>query len=239
MKVKILGSSSKGNCYIFDDGQEQLIIEAGVDIKKIKLELGFDFSRVVGTLISHCHGDHACSVKNLINSGQKVYSSIKTFEALNIKSPYRNTIESKKWYKLGNNYLVMPFDVQHDAPDTFGFMIKHKEVGNIVFITDTYYVKYKFPQANHYFVECNFCESIIKSKYKNDLRFLRDRIFRSHFSLQNCKEFLMANDMTGVKSITLTHLSDTNSDENLFLREIIGVTGKTTYIAKPNLEIEI
>jgi hypothetical protein len=51
MKLQVLGSSSIGNCYIFDDGEQQLILEAGVSYKAINESLDFDFSRVVGTLV--------------------------------------------------------------------------------------------------------------------------------------------------------------------------------------------
>ncbi len=237
MKMKVLGSCSKGNCYIFDDGEQQLILEAGVSYTKIAEALDFDFSRVVGTLVSHEHMDHAKSISKLTSKGHNVYSSAKTFKKLGIENHYTVPIENKKWKTLGN-YKFMPFDVQHDAAEPFGFMIKHPQIGNLVFITDTYYVKYKFPQANHYLLECNFDDDIIKEKYA-DRQFLKNRIFQSHFSLKNCKDFLMANDLTNVRTITLIHLSDTNSDEIKFKNEIIGTTGKMTYIAKEGLEVKM
>jgi ribonuclease BN (tRNA processing enzyme) len=58
-------------------------------------------------------------------------------------------------------------------------------------------------------------------------------------SLETCKEFLQANDLSQVKDIALIHLSDSNSDAERFKREDEGLTGKPTYIASKGLEIEL
>ena len=56
-------------------------------------------------------------------------------------------------------------------------------------------------------------------------------VLRSHFSLENVKEFLQANDLSKVQEIWLLHLSDGNSDAERFKREIQELTGKVVYIA--------
>lgn len=57
MDLKILGSSSKGNCYIFDNGEEALVVECGIPFKRVQQAMNFDLSRIVGVAISHEHGD--------------------------------------------------------------------------------------------------------------------------------------------------------------------------------------
>ena len=42
MELRVLGSSSSGNCYILDNGNEALIIEAGIrfiDVKKLWISI--------------------------------------------------------------------------------------------------------------------------------------------------------------------------------------------------------
>jgi phosphoribosyl 1,2-cyclic phosphodiesterase len=58
----------------------------------------------------------------------------------------------------------------------------------------------------------------------------KKRLMRSHFSLENVKEFLLANDLTNVQEIWLLHLSDTNSDADLFKKEIQELTGKLVFV---------
>ena len=65
MKLKILGSSSSGNCYILDNGNEALIIEAGIKLLDVKKALGWNIRKVVGCLITHQHNDHSKYIKNM------------------------------------------------------------------------------------------------------------------------------------------------------------------------------
>ncbi len=60
---------------------------------------------------------------------------------------------------------------------------------------------------------------------------LKNRIIQSHFSLENVKKFLQANDLSQVREIWLIHLSDDNSDADRFKREIQELTGKPVYVA--------
>lgn len=55
MKLKCLGSSSAGNCYLLEADNEVLILDCGIPIKDIKIGLGFDLRRVSGVLVTHSH----------------------------------------------------------------------------------------------------------------------------------------------------------------------------------------
>lgn len=55
MFLKVLSSSSLGNCYIIENNDEAIIIEAGVNIKKIKENLNFNLDKIRGVIISHVH----------------------------------------------------------------------------------------------------------------------------------------------------------------------------------------
>ena len=57
--------------------------------------------------------------------------------------------------------------------------------------------------------------------------------------LETAKAVLMAQDLSGVQSIILTHLSDQNSDEARFMDEIKAITGKPMYAAKAGLSIDL
>ena len=55
MKLKILGTGSSGNCYVFETKTEVLVIEAGVNFKEVKKHLDFNLSKIKGLLVSHQH----------------------------------------------------------------------------------------------------------------------------------------------------------------------------------------
>lgn len=56
MKITVLGSSSNGNGYILDSGNEQLVIEAGVQFKEVMKALDYNISNISGVVVSHEHG---------------------------------------------------------------------------------------------------------------------------------------------------------------------------------------
>ncbi len=46
MKLQVLGSSSKGNCYLIKANEnEKLILDAGINFKIVQQELNFDLRR--------------------------------------------------------------------------------------------------------------------------------------------------------------------------------------------------
>lgn len=241
MQLKVINSNSFGNAYILENDQEALLIECGVNFDKIKQALLFNLSKVCGCLLTHEHGDHAKSIDHVIAAGINVYASKGTFTALDIKSHRAQTIWSGKEFNVGN-FKVKAFDVEHDVSEPVGFIINHKETGNILFITDSYYCRHNFSAVglHNIIIEANYTQDIVDRKVfeGNGLKFLRDRVLQSHMSLKTCKEMLQANDLNNVQNIVLIHLSDSNSDEKRFKREVEEVTGKRVHIAHAGMEID-
>ena len=239
MQLKILSTGSIGNCYILENEKEALIIELGLNFSKIKEALNFDLSKVVGTIISHCHGDHAKGMKQALDNGIECYSSQGTFQSLNIKHHNAKIIKSKQAFQIGN-FKILPFNVHHDVNEPLGFLIDHEETGRCLFVTDTTYIDYTFPNLNNIIIEANYCEEIIKEKLGSTWQgeFLKNRILKSHMSLNTCKETLIANDLSQVQKIVLIHLSDSNSDERKFKKVIEEATGKIVHVANNNQILE-
>lgn len=240
MNLKVIGTGSSGNAYILSNGDEALLIECGVNIKEIKQALDFDYSKVVGCVVTHEHLDHAKSAVDVARLGIDVYCSLGTMKARSLGSLNRvNRIQSKQTIQIGS-FKIMAFDVQHDAAEPLGFLIDHPDCGKVLFLTDTNYCKYTFPGLNNIIIEANFSKEIIDRKFgpESGKEFLRNRILRSHFSLENCKDMLKANDLSKVNNIVLIHLSDSNSNEKQFQKEVSELTGKNVSVAFKGMEIE-
>lgn len=239
MKLKIIGTGSKGNAYVLENEHEALLIEAGVNIKEIKKALDFDYSKVAGCIVTHEHMDHAKSMHDLMLLGIDVYASYGTIKARHLVDEFRaKELFNKKSIEIGN-FKILPFDVKHDAAQPLGFLIEHPDCGKVLFLTDTYYCKYTFPGLNNIIIEANYSKEIIDKKYGPDSykEFLRDRILQSHFSLANCKDMLKANDLRQVNNIVLIHLSDSNSDEKQFHKEVYELTYKNVHVASNGMVI--
>lgn len=53
-RLKVLGSSSDGNCYILDSNNKKLIIELGVSWSDVLKGLNYKIEDVAGCIVSHC-----------------------------------------------------------------------------------------------------------------------------------------------------------------------------------------
>ncbi len=233
-------SSSQGNLYSVDDGESRVLIECGLSIKEIRKALGYSLSAVAFALLTHQDQDHSRSAVALMQSGIDLFTSRGTADALGLQGHRLRIIQAKKEFSIGS-WTVLPFDTIHQAPEPLGFLIANSLGEKLAFATDTPYLKYRFVGLNIIAIECNYSERILKAN-KSISSYLRQQIVRNHFSLENVKEFLKANDLSKVREIFLLHLSDANSDAARFKREIQELTGKPTYIAhkggKPALSQE-
>ncbi len=239
MVLKVLGSSSQGNCYILENKNEALIIEAGVRFIEVKKALGFDIRKVSGCLITHQHNDHAKYIKAMVESGFPTLALEEVWTAKGITGSRAYCIERGKGYRFGR-FKVLPFDACHDVP-CVGYLIDHPETGRIMFLTDSCMCEYVFPGLNQVMIECNYSDAKLVEAINagRTLPSQRERLMTSHMELNTCKGFLCANDLTNVANIVLLHLSDNNSDEKNFVSEIERQTGKVVYAAHTGLEIEL
>lgn len=239
MVLKVLGSSSQGNCYILENENEALIIEAGVRFIEVKKALGFDIRKVSGCLITHQHNDHAKYIKAMVESGFPTLALEEVWTAKGVTGSRAYCIERGKGYRFGR-FKVLPFDACHDVP-CVGYLIDHPETGRIMFLTDSCMCEYVFPGLNQVMIECNYSDAKLVEAINagRTLPSQRERLMTSHMELNTCKGFLCANDLTNVANIILLHLSDNNSDEKHFVSEIERQTGKVVYAAHTGLEIEL
>lgn len=206
MKLKCLASGSSGNCYLLEDNNgEKLLLDLGISESNIKVGLGFEIMNVVGALVSHTHSDHSKSVSKVEKWGVPV------------AKPYESDKDRQK-YKFGLfnviSFALKDKDNEHwchsnadgsECP-VYGFLIKHEEIGSLLYITDTRYCKYTFPGINHILVGVNYDADVIEKdnpKYQHCLT--------GHMSVNEMENMLKANDNGySLKNVILCHISTEN-----------------------------
>ena len=225
-------SGSTGNCYRITDGRTPLLLECGIQYKQIQKGCGFRLSEIKACLISHEHQDHAKAVKDIMCAGIDCYMSQGTAEALGLSGHRVHIIKARQQFRI-DNWRIMPIEAIHDSPEPLAFLIANSQGERCLFATDTAYLKNRFANLNLIAVECNYSLDILKRNVDAGTvpKELKSRILKSHFSLENVKEFLRANDLSRVQEIWLLHLSEQNSCEKRFKEEVQKITGKPTYIA--------
>jgi len=154
-----------------------------------------------------------------------------TADALHIKSHRLHIIKAESQFEIGA-WTILPFKTIHDAAEPLGFLMA---CGNarMLYVTDTQYISHRFKGLTHILVECNYSMEIVrrlKATGQLDSELWR-RIINSHMSLETLVGFLKANDLSHVQEIWLLHLSNNNSDANLFKKTIREITGVPVYIS--------
>lgn len=233
MKLKCVGSGSKGNCYILQDNDNQiLLLDLGLPLPIIKQALNYQIKGIVGAVITHQHKDHSLSVKNLEDMGIKVFK------------PYLQKNISCQEVIFGN-YRVIAFDLTtidgkwtHSNADCslcpcYGVYIEHKEIGKMLYITDTSYIKWTFNGVSNILISCNYIKELI---YEDTVK--SKHVIQGHMELQTCKDFIKSCDNDKLKNVILCHLSEDNSNIEIMINEIKSVTHSDTNIdyARKNVE---
>ena len=241
MKFITLGSSSAGNGYLLQSSTgETLVIEAGIKLIEAKRYVDFDLSKIPGVIVSHSHNDHSGRLDEYQKAGINCYVNEQTRQSRFGGRFYHNVkkLKTKVVYDIGT-FRVQPFELKHDVMN-FGYLINHPESGLFCFITDTHYCPYKFPGLNNILVECNYSDAIVEKKLLEGTgnMFVRNRVLTSHMELDTTMGFLKANDLSKVNNIVLLHLSDGNSNSDLFRKKIQDLTGKSVFVAQSGLNIE-
>ncbi|MDR1332782.1 MAG: MBL fold metallo-hydrolase [Tannerella sp.] len=235
MTLTVTGSGSSGNGYILDAGDECLILEAGIRLDRVKQALNFNVRKIAGVLVSHVHGDHAGRAAEY-DALTTVYAGAGVIGAKKLKRAVEITPGTK--FTVGG-FRVMPFDVEHDVP-CLGFFIHHPRMGNLLFLTDSPTCDYRFKNANHILIECNYSRDLLEQSVENGLHpFVAQRVTQSHMELNTCRDILLEQDLSRVYSIILIHLSGNNSDGNEFADRLRSATGKPVAVAGNGLEFDL
>lgn len=237
MYLKCLGSSSAGNCYLLTSNSgETLILDCGIPIKEIKKGLNWNVKDVVGAICTHQHQDHSKSVADIRNMGIRVFNP-----ALDI---FLDVVHF-------GNFTIRPFDLTtvdgrwtHTNADgtecpCYGFLITHKEMGKLLYITDTELIKWRFKDINHILLGVNYDKDLVDTDNPK-----ANHVFRGHLSIDTACDFVRANYSDSLQNVIMCHLSSENSDKDSFIAKMknavnvanvdVAVAGKSWDLKNPS-----
>ena len=170
--------------------------------------------------------DHSEYVGQFQKAGFKVYGT----------GDGNTRIEPLKAVKFGG-FTVTPFEVPHDTDLTcYGYLIQHKEIGKLLFLTDLMYCPYSFKkqQIEHLVVECNYIDDYVNKEAVNFKHTLQ-----GHCSLSTCLGIVEDNKSDKLRNVILAHLSTKNCDGNIAMNEVKKLVYAPIFVAKKGLEVEL
>jgi ribonuclease BN (tRNA processing enzyme) len=221
MKLIVVGTGSSGNTYLLTNGEETLVLDCGCRFLEVKKAMDFNIRGIVGAVVTHRHGDHHAFAHEYEDAGIPVW---KPYEMENLR-------QSTQF----GGFRIQSFEAIHSVP-TVGYLIGHKDIGKMLYATDTAYLKYCFGNLSVILIEANYSEAYVnrdEPKYAH--------VITGHMSIETCMQAVSANITGALKHIILCHLSGGNSNASEFLElaKRIAPAGCTVDVAKKGLAVNL
>lgn len=196
-------------------------------------------------------GDKGCDYKSRPPLDHS--KSLNEFKAMGIPvfTPYANPNKYRDAMKYGG-FMIQAFALTtidnrwtHTNADgtecpCYGFLITHKEMGKLLYITDTELIKWRFKDINHILLGVNYDKDLID----RDNTGKANHVFRGHLSIDTACDFVKANYSDSLQNVIMCHLSSENSDRDSFIEKMkkvacganvdVAAAGKIWDLKNPN-----
>ena len=170
-------------------------------------------------------GDYGCDYKS--HPPLDHSKSLNDFKSMGIQilAPYLG--DSCKSMNMGG-FAVKPFDLttidgnwthtdaNGEPCPIFGFLITHREMGRMLYITDTNLIKWRFKGINHILLGVNYDKDLIDNEDSAKV----NHVYRGHMSIDTACDFVKANNSKDLQNVIMCHLSKNNADKNLFIEKM-------------------
>lgn len=228
------GSGSSGNCAYLGDGEQGILIDAGVDADTVVSELrrhGIKMDSIKGIILTHDHSDHVRFIYKLIRKRTHIglYCTPKTLNGMlrrhsisNRIKDYHRPIYKEHPFKIGN-FTLTAFEVMHDGTDNAGFFIT-RGAHNMAIATDLGCISdradHYMRQANYLMIEANYDETMLAAGSYPE--YLKGRIRSTTGHLDNAvtAAYLKEIYTPALRNIFLCHLSKDNNTPEIALRQV-------------------
>ena len=222
-----LGSGSKGNGTVIDDGETCILIDLGFTLKETVrrlVRLNVDPENIDAVLVTHEHADHCHGVPAFARKFKTtVYMTHGTYHPDDMgQMPSLHRINCHETFQLGT-FEVAPVAVPHDAKEPCQYVLSSK--GLIVgVLTDlghiTPHVRDCYRECDALLLECN-----------HDVQMLRDGPYPwplkqrvggeyGHLNNQQASDLLGSVNLQRLNKLVISHVSQQNNRPDLALAAI-------------------
>ncbi len=226
MQISVFASGSTGNCLMVSGGDTQLLIDAGISMRRTEAALaasGHAVDDILGVLITHEHSDHISGLRMLLK-----YHALPVYAPRTVANRLCGMIpeleRTLRVIPVGEDFAVGGFSVRafhtpHDTDESVGYRIRGE--AEFALATDMGCVTEEVVQglrgADTVLIESNHDEQMLR--YGGYPIYLKRRILsdRGHLSNANCALLARTLAESGTSRIVLGHLSRENNKPELAL----------------------
>ncbi len=218
MQLFVLGSGSRGNALIVEDGDEAILVDAGFGPRELARRaeaIRFPLERIRAVLVTHEHQDHSRGATRIAQRlGATVLTTAGTWRALRPTSP------PPAWRELPTRgdlaigrFHIEASHTSHDAREPVAVALRTESTGGkLVVAYDMGYanatVQMLLRDATCLVLEANHDDlMLLMGPYPESVR-NRIASSRGHLSNSRAARLLAAVCHPGLKSVVLVHLSE-------------------------------
>ena len=236
MRIVTFASGSTGNCGLISDGEANILIDAGISMRRTVSalkELGLSPQDLCGVLITHEHSDHISGLSMILKHHNiSVYAPQELCEVLAAMKPELKSrliaIPVNEAFGLGG-IEVKAFRTPHDSKFSVGYRFEGSSVA--AFATDTGSITDELvcgiEGARLALIEANHdLEMLLSGPYPY---ILKRRILseNGHLSNEDCAKLALHLAKSGAWDIIVGHLSRENNTPQLAFNTVsAGLTGE-------------
>ena len=134
------------------------------------------------------------------------------------------------------NFAYSTFELPHGDTKSYGFYIRHPELGKLLFLTDFEFCPFDMSKlkVNHILIEANYQLDMVDTDAANF-----EHKVRGHCSLDTATEFVRHNNSTELRNVVLIHGSDATLDGKHAVDEIKSVVDADVNVVQAHRGLEI
>lgn len=220
MKVLVIHTGSKGNCYeIIDSNNNVLMIDCGVPFAHItenNIKNGISSSNIVACLISHEHSDHNKFEKEVQKHGIPTHYGKDLFE---------EGVVNKHSF---GNFKVIPIRLRHSV-ECFGFVVI-ADGKAIFYASDTTALpNLSSAKIDLLMVECNYSQEALFERL--NYADIDNKGYLDHLSLEYLDNWLTMS-ISKPKSILVIHKSNSGNANYDLVLETLSKNTKSALLAQ-------
>lgn len=220
MRFASLGSGSKGNATLVQEGETCLLVDSGFSLRELERRLarvGVAPAALSGVLVTHEHGDHIGGVGPLARKyGLPVWSTRGTAADGHLgRLPDWRPLDVHEPLAIGD-LAVQAYPVPHDAREPCQFVFGNGDV-RLGLLTDTgsgtAHITAMLNGVEALILECNHDEDLLAAgPYPPSLKARVGGRF-GHLSNRQAAALLASLDTGALRHVVAAHLSEQNNTE--------------------------
>lgn len=234
IRFAMLGSGSKGNATLIEQGGTRILIDCGFNIRETERRLaalGIEAGSLAAIVVTHEHGDHLGGVARVARRHRipvwMTYGTCKAWRDPEV--PHLIRFSPHQRFAIGS-LAIEPYPVPHDANEPCQYVVSADAGGpRIGILSDAGHIsphmRSVLAGCDALMLECNHDPQMLRDGPYHESLKRRVGGDRGHLANAQAAALLRDYETARLQHLVLTHLSETNNRPDLALAAVRDAIG--------------